>query len=73
MKRATKDIGLFISIEKQKQQRSLYYTQKYTNDGIYGSLHSDNRIGYILETAMNKAFRVDPYLFSNQSREVLVR
>lgn len=48
MKRTVKDIGLYVSIEKQRKEKSLYYTQKFVNDGIFGSLHIDKRIGNVL-------------------------
>jgi hypothetical protein len=44
MKRTEKDIGLYISVERQKQQRSLFYTQKYVKDGIFASIGIDKRI-----------------------------
>lgn len=58
MKRTDKDIGLYISIEKQKQQRSLYYTQKYVKDGIFASIGIDKGVENVIENAINEAFQV---------------
>ena len=36
------------SKEKQRKEKSLYYTQKFVNDGIFGSLHIDKRVENVL-------------------------
>jgi len=45
MGRTVKALGLYVSIEKQKFQKSIYYSQKFANDGIFGSLTIDKNIG----------------------------
>jgi hypothetical protein len=38
LNRATNSLALFISVERQKKEKKIYYTRKFTQDAIYGSL-----------------------------------
>jgi hypothetical protein len=66
MKRTVKDIGLYISVEKQNQQRNLFYTQKYVKDGIFASIGIDKRVVNVISGAINDAFNVSIHLYRNQ-------
>lgn len=41
LKRTGKDIGQYVSVAKQKNHKLLYYSQKFSKDGIFGSLTID--------------------------------
>lgn len=61
--RTVKEIGLYVSIEKQRHQRSLYYTQKFARDGIFGSLTIDKNIGALFSQGVENAIANSVLIF----------
>ena len=58
MGRESSKLGSYVSAEKQKHQRNLFYTQKFAKDNIHGDLGVDNEVENLVGKLARKISKV---------------